>query len=455
MKKLNLLLATFLLINFSVHSQYSVLKALANEYYGAHPYNTLSISGDSLYGMTLEGGDNGYGTIFKVNINGSGYTKIFDFDSINNGSFPHGSLIISGNILFGATTHGGAASDDFGTIFKINKSGTGYTKLFDFSGANGEYPISLVLSGSTLYGMANSGGTNGYGVIYKINTDGSGFAKILDFDSINNGSYPCGDLFLSGTILYGMTAGGGDNDLGTIFKINTNGSGFSKILDFDDANGGNPFGTPIVSNNILFGMTMYGGVNDEGVIFKINNDGSSYKKLYDFNNTVSGQYPEGALVISDSILYGMNPSGGANDCGVIFKIDTGGTVFSKLHEFDCTNGGVSYGSLLMSGSDLYGMTFYGGTDDIGVIFKYAISTGVKEILQNAEMKITQSASDVFIESKELIKNINVYDINGKLCFYSEPDESSTKISLTGFSNGVYVLKVQSSNNVFQKKIEVF
>ena len=70
---------------------------------------------------------------------------------------------------------------------------------------------SLTLSGSTLYGMTLSGGANGNGTIFSINTDGSGFQNLFSFSG-TNGDNPHGSLTLSGSTLYGMTSAGGAND---------------------------------------------------------------------------------------------------------------------------------------------------------------------------------------------------------------------------------------------------
>jgi uncharacterized repeat protein (TIGR03803 family) len=68
------------------------------------------------------------------------------------GYFPRESLVLSGSTLYGMTYRGGAY--DRGTIFKIQVNGTGYTLLHEFAGGNadGAYPMgSLIISGSTLY----------------------------------------------------------------------------------------------------------------------------------------------------------------------------------------------------------------------------------------------------------------------------------------------------------------
>ena len=72
------------------------------------------------------------------------------------------------------------------------------------------------------------------------------------------GSYPDTDqnLFSDGTYLYGMTYSGGVNNLGTIFKILPNGSGYIKLLDLEGAtNGSNPVGSLISDGTYLYGMT--------------------------------------------------------------------------------------------------------------------------------------------------------------------------------------------------------
>jgi len=65
--------------------------------------------------------------------------------------------------------------------------------------------------------MTGAGGTNEMGTVFKIMPDGTGFVKLLDFDS-TNGSGPHGSLIYDGTFLYGMTSGGGTNGRGVMFK---------------------------------------------------------------------------------------------------------------------------------------------------------------------------------------------------------------------------------------------
>jgi uncharacterized repeat protein (TIGR03803 family) len=76
-----------------------------------------------------------------------------------------------------------------------------------------------VLSGSTLYGTGFAGGsTNGNGTVFAVNTDGTGFTVLHTFNG-SDGSGPASALMLSGNTLYGTTSSGGTNGAGTIFAI--------------------------------------------------------------------------------------------------------------------------------------------------------------------------------------------------------------------------------------------
>ena len=65
------------------------------------------------------------------------------------------------------TPWGGA--NDSGIVFKIKPDGTGYSKLLDFSAANGYFPFgSLISDGAFLYAMTRDGGANNKGVVFKL-----------------------------------------------------------------------------------------------------------------------------------------------------------------------------------------------------------------------------------------------------------------------------------------------
>ncbi|HEY2081803.1 MAG TPA: choice-of-anchor tandem repeat GloVer-containing protein, partial [Verrucomicrobiae bacterium] len=108
-----------------------------------------------------------------------------------------------------------------GTLFRINTDGSGFTVLYNFTNnPDGASPYApLILSGSTLYGTTQIGGSSGNGTVFTINTDGSGYAVIKSFQNGADGSLPTGGLVQIGNSLFGTTGSGGTMGYGTIFEI--------------------------------------------------------------------------------------------------------------------------------------------------------------------------------------------------------------------------------------------
>ena len=303
------------------------------------------------------------------------YTKVYDFAGGTAGSHPWNTNLISdGTYLYGMTVDAGVNS--LGNIFKVLPNGTGYTNLFDFSWADGTYPQgSLTYDGGTgyLYGMTNGGGANNLGVIFKIRPDGTGYTDLLDFAGASNGSTPYGNLIYDGTFLYGMTYNGGTGNKGTIFKIKPDGTGYVRLLNFAGAaNGSFPYGSLVYDGTYLYGMTEQGGANFKGVIFKIKPDGTGYVRLLSFAGATNGSYTHGSLIYdgASGFLFGMTYNGGANSVGTVFKILTDGTGYVNLLDFaGASNGAYPFGTPVYDGTFLYGFTQGGGANSEGNLFK--------------------------------------------------------------------------------------
>ncbi len=375
MKKSLFLIVVFLTLQvMPAGAEIEVLHSFTGNPDGAQPEGSLCLSGSTLYGMTTAGGFWGAGTVFKLQTNGTGYTRLHTFTGDDDGARPLGSLVISGSALYG-TTYFGWYGSGRGAVFKINADGTGRTPLHEFSdGTDGGWPEgSLILSGSTLYGMSRGWMSNG--TVFKINTDGTGYAVLHVFaGGDDDGEDPYGNLVLSGSTLYGMTWMGGDEMQGTVFKINTDGSGFTLLHEFgwEDGGGRLPEGSLVLSGSTLYGTTCFGpGSSGGGAIFKIGTDGSGYEALHVFaGGSEDGSYPKGSLILSGSTLYGTTSEGGDSDLGTVFTIQTDGSGYSLLHEFTggATDGSHPYESLVLGPSALYGMTTAGGGSDLGTVF---------------------------------------------------------------------------------------
>src|SRR5262249_48635237 len=145
------------------------------------------------------------------------------------------------------TQNGG--TNDAGTVFTLNKNGSGYRVLHSFTGSLGLKPdphglMEGVLNGvptrfsdegdgsgptglvqgndGALYGTAEQHGRNGGGTAFKLNPDGSGFTILHNFSIFEGGGQnPCASLVQRADgALYGVTRRGS-----TVFKLSFPGSG--------------------------------------------------------------------------------------------------------------------------------------------------------------------------------------------------------------------------------------
>jgi uncharacterized repeat protein (TIGR03803 family) len=266
---------------------------------GATPHSDPTAIGPILYGMTAEGGSNsgkGDGVVYQMNPDGSGFSLLHAFSGPD-GADPHGYLISNGTYLYGMTRKGGTSpggqpSDD-GVIFRIGLNGQGFTVLHDFRGGknDGATPDhgGLTLVGNTLFGLTTAGGSahhKGHGVLFEINTDGTQFTILHRFKGgTTDGAGPHGSLFLDGSELYGMTSSGGPANDGSVFRIDTSGNQkhYRTLYFFNGprSDGRNGLDDVFIAQGTIFGMTKFGGSvrmsrpmkgnphYDQGVIFSL------------------------------------------------------------------------------------------------------------------------------------------------------------------------------------------
>ena len=274
---------------------------------GFYPESTLVQGPDgTLYGTARVGEGIIRGTVFKVQPDGSEFRVLKWFTYTNNleGEDPVAALALSGSVLYGTTAYGG--SFNCGTVFKVNTDGTGFTVLKNFTGGDGgnPYHAGLTLSGSVMYGTTYSGGSSNSGTLFKLNTDGTGYTVLKNFTR-GDGANPNADLTLAGSMLYGTTENGGSSGVGALFKINTDGTGytviknFSALLNNTNSDGAYPDGVLTLAGNTLYGTTYRGGSLGNGTVFQINTDGTGYTVLKHFAGS-EGAHPAGCLPLSET-----------------------------------------------------------------------------------------------------------------------------------------------------------
>lgn len=283
-------------------------------------------------------------------------------------------------------------------------SAVAFTNVYSFSYSDGANPQGLIISGNTLYGTTEFGGANGNGSIFSMQTDGAGFRTLYNFSAVGAGNTnadgyrPVGTLFLSGNALYGTALGGGDYDQGTVFRIKTDGSGFTNLHSFSGppTDGDEPNAGVIVAGNRVYGTTTFGGLNSVGLVYAMDTNGNNFSELYSFTAGFindDGANPFAPLVLSGTTLYGAAQGGGAGGQGTIFAVQTNGSDFTNLHSFtqgsfdasdNYTNadGSGPDGGLVLSGQTLYGTTDGGGNGGNGTAFAMRLDGSVFMNLYN-------------------------------------------------------------------------
>jgi uncharacterized repeat protein (TIGR03803 family) len=90
---------------------------------GAAPYDGLILSDNTLYGTTSGAGTTHEGTVFAISTNGTDFTDLYNFTALSNqtngdGTSPYAGLVLSGATVYGTAVNGG--NSGYGTVFSIS-----------------------------------------------------------------------------------------------------------------------------------------------------------------------------------------------------------------------------------------------------------------------------------------------------------------------------------------------
>lgn len=202
--------------------------------HGAEPRGDLVRGADGkFYGTTYTGGSAFAGTIFRLDPSTTppAFTWLYDFPRNGSGQFYEGSFPLAGVVewggyLYGTALFGGA--DNRGTIFKFDPAAKAMVWVKSFTGTGGAQPggqpnTKLVLGarGTTLYGTAVVGGAQNSGTVFSVTSTGT-FTKLYSFSGWDGQSplelTEVSDGILLGTTYIGAALGG------NVFKLEAPGT---------------------------------------------------------------------------------------------------------------------------------------------------------------------------------------------------------------------------------------
>jgi len=370
----------------------------------------------NLYGTTFGGGNGdcyggGCGVVYEVSPQADGkWTEavLYNFQGGSDGQGPSGDLLLdtSGG-LYGTTQLGGGRGA--GTAFRLAPDSGDWqeTVLHSFgqSSQDGTLPLAGLVSDAAgdLYGTTYGGGADLGGTAFELGPRPSGWTEtILNSFQVwwNYGRNPPGGSNPSTALthaghgnLYGTTQFGGGigcqscSGGGVVFElIRHAGHRQERVLHafsgIEKTDGALPLSAVIrdLAGN-LYGTTEVGGGSSScqggcGTVYKLTpgKSGKPWKEtiLYNFDNAQYGANPGGDIVMDKAgSIYG---TAGAPGCGVIYQLSPGPKgkwTYTRLHQFDCSDGDSPNGVTWGRNGKLYGSTSLGGADDMGVVFELA------------------------------------------------------------------------------------
>lgn len=302
-----------------------------------------------LFGTTTRGGDYDYGTLFRMSADGSDFETLHHFRFTGtpgqDGAYPTGHMVSDGNgTLIGTTAAGGR--NNGGTVYRISEDGTGYSVICSFNGSNHEVlgPVGLNRTADgTLYVTGSHGGIAhfpGHGGVARLNPDGSDYFLVTAFRLRRGEAAPGTGLVRDEAgKLYGILPNGGVEEVGSIYSINPDGTGYQTLHSFNgiDGDGRHPNSRLILSaDGFIYGTTSDDGTSGgagRGTIYRIAPDGMDYTVIFRFGlNNDEAYYPHDLTERPGGYLYG-NALGGPNGRGVRFRVKKDGSDYQVLLDY--------------------------------------------------------------------------------------------------------------------------
>ncbi|HEX4077656.1 MAG TPA: choice-of-anchor tandem repeat GloVer-containing protein [Rhizomicrobium sp.] len=319
----------------------AVLHAFAGGCDGAFPFSGLvADKTGNFYGTTVSGGtcnsDQGDGTVYKLAPDGT-ETVVYAFMGGSDGYGPNGLTADEKGNLYGMTSAGGNGPGcnniGCGLVFEITPKGK-ETVLYNFQGgSDGAEPYGNVirdavgnLFGTTADGGSSGCGGGGCGTVFKLAPDGTE-TILYAFQGGSDGEFPQNGVVAdSAGNLYGTTAGGGGELVGTIFEVTP--AGIESVLySFARESGGYYPEAGLIFDKAgnLYSTTSYGGgagckaSGGCGAAFMLAPDGSE-TVLYGFKGHRGREPSAGLLLGKHGDLYGTTNEGGDENNGVVFEL---------------------------------------------------------------------------------------------------------------------------------------
>jgi uncharacterized repeat protein (TIGR03803 family) len=328
-------------------------------------------------------------------------TVVYSFQNDGaDGVEPYAGLIEVKGQLYGTTSYGGTGTcnrglDGCGTVFSVDPATGAENVVYSFqdNGSDGAAPNAVIEVGNYLYGTTIIGGKLDAGTVFEIDLTTDAETVLYSFYSHDDdGIGPQGSLTEVRKILYGVTPGGGDYQLGTVFSFDPMTKTETVVHAFCGTGCGDgeiPDAALLDVKGMLYGTTQMGGAYYGGTVFAVDPSNRTESVIYSFcaqQNCPDGDWPQDTLVDVNGLLYGTTDLGGAYREGTVFSLDPSTGKEKVLYSFQGSEDGVQpVAGMIQVGDKLYGTTSGGGEgsgceEGCGTVFSFDMKTGREKVL---------------------------------------------------------------------------
>ncbi len=390
---------------------YSFPMATGTNFYGPQTGLFIDQKSGVIYGTASDGGSGAGGVVFSLTPPKAPsilwtITKLYDFgNASDDGKAPAGRLVgLAGDTLIGTTIDGP------GLVYRLSPPvapNTMWTEtLLHVNGCCGD-PVSpydgvlydvkgLAGTRGAYYGVTNQGGTSsncygGCGAVYMLSRVSKAWKLTIihSFAGSKQGWTPTYTVEMDNKgVLYGEAGNGGPDGMGLIYSLTPpvppkTGWTYAILHNFTLSNGeGHPISPLLFYKGELYGSSSIGYVGGPGgTLFKLTPPVAPKKawtktNLYTFTGS-NGDGPNGKLLVDKSgALWGTTFSGGAKNCGTVYKMSPpAGSkktwTYTLIHSFNDKPDGcnpTNYGLATDASGKIYGATNSGGAKGNGSIF---------------------------------------------------------------------------------------
>lgn len=240
-----------------------------------------------------------------------------------------GVVFDSAGNIYGTTVYGGP--DNYGTAFQLSRTQNGWSEntIYNFSTYGGPSSGFSLDAAGNLYGSFSDPHTNGF--IYELVHTGQGWNQqtIYAFQGGNDGTNPHSSLiFDAAGNAYGTTQGYAEGFPGTVYRLSPQPDGTwqeTVLYVFDPYIYGPVTNLAMDAAGNLYGSTpgtAGDGGDPFGMVFELSpvNGSWIFTQLHHFTGGADGGFASGVTLDSAGNVYGTCSTGGVYEYGTIWEI---------------------------------------------------------------------------------------------------------------------------------------